>query len=128
MNYRPTFGIRNLILENCDDEGQAKKTFEDECAQMSNELESAGATVMELESFGVDGAGYVLGRMWPEWTGPEEPGAPLPSGGADDEGRGLKGKGNEQPKGYPMYWWVPTDRPNLRSGSRKGTNCPKWEV
>jgi hypothetical protein len=25
-------------------------------------------------------------------VGPEEPGAPSPSGGADDEGRGLKGK------------------------------------
>jgi hypothetical protein len=27
-----------------------------------------------------------------------------------------------------MHWWVPADRPNLRLGSRKGTNCPKWEV
>ena len=27
-----------------------------------------------------------------------------------------------------FYWWVPTDRPNLRLGSRKGTYCPKWEV
>ncbi len=30
---------------------------------------------------------YHLGPYWPEWTGPEEPGAPSPSGGADDEGR-----------------------------------------
>jgi hypothetical protein len=30
-----------------------------------------------------------LGPYWPEWTrtGQEEPGAPSPSGGADDEGR-----------------------------------------
>ncbi len=42
-----------------------KKTFESqqnevEGAQMSNELEShgVGAMVMDLESFGVDGAGY----------------------------------------------------------------------
>ena len=27
------------------------------------------------------------GPCWPEWTGPEEPGAPSPSDGADDEGR-----------------------------------------
>ncbi len=57
---------------------------------------------------------------------------PLTLRGADDEGRGLKGSRNEQPKSYPMYGtnygWVPTDRPNLRLGSRKGTHCPKWEV
>ncbi len=35
---------------------------------------------------------------------------------------------DKQPTGYPMYWWVPTDRPNLRLGSRKGAYCPKWEV
>jgi hypothetical protein len=34
----------------------------------------------------------------PEWTGPEEPGAPSPSGGADDEGRGLKGKATNNRK------------------------------
>ncbi len=44
-------------------EGQAKYTFESkqndsERAQMSNELESDSAMVMNLESFGVDGAGY----------------------------------------------------------------------
>jgi hypothetical protein len=56
---------------------------------------------------------------------------PLTLRGADDEGRGLKGSNlNEQPKSYPMYWWLPTDRPNLRRrlGSRKGAYCPKWEV
>jgi hypothetical protein len=37
-------------------------------------------------------------------------------------------RNNKQPTGYPMYWWVPTDRPNLQLGSRKGTYCPKWEV
>jgi hypothetical protein len=38
-----------------------KKTFEsqqNECAQMSNELESDSAMLMNLESPGVDGAGY----------------------------------------------------------------------
>jgi hypothetical protein len=43
-----------------DNEGQAKKTFEsqqNEGAQMSNELESDRAMVMNLESFGVDGVG-----------------------------------------------------------------------
>jgi hypothetical protein len=30
---------------------------------------------------------YHPGPYGPEWTGPEEPGAPSPSGGADDEGR-----------------------------------------
>ena len=34
----------------------------------------------------------------PEWTGPEEPGAPSPSGGADDEGRGLRGKATNNRK------------------------------
>jgi hypothetical protein len=45
-----------------DHEGQAKKTFESKqnegvqiMGQMSNELESDGAMVMNLESFGVDG-------------------------------------------------------------------------
>jgi hypothetical protein len=40
---------------------EAKKTFEsqqNEGAQMSNELEGDVAMVMNLESFGVDGAGY----------------------------------------------------------------------
>ena len=44
-----------------DHEGQAEKTFEsyqNEGAQMSNELESNRATVTTLERFGVDGVGY----------------------------------------------------------------------
>ena len=35
---------------------------QNECSQMSNELESDSAMVMNLESFGVDGAGYDGGR------------------------------------------------------------------
>ncbi len=34
------------------------ESYQNECAQMSNELESDSSMVMILESFGVDGAGY----------------------------------------------------------------------
>ena len=52
---------------------------------------------------------------------------------ADDEGRRLRGSSNlnEQPRSYPIYWRVPTDRPrpNLRLGAkREHTGHPKWRV
>ncbi len=37
---------------------RSRANSSNECAQMSNELESDSAMVMNLESFGVDGAGY----------------------------------------------------------------------
>ena len=71
---------------------------------------------------------YHLGpSAGPRWSGPEEPGAPSPSAWLERRNVGIE-RNNEQPKSYPIYWWVPTDRPNLRLGSRKGTYCPKWEV
>jgi hypothetical protein len=72
------------------------------------------------------GPGHGLGPYWPEWTGPEEPGAPSPFAWLD--AGTLIEENNKQPTGYPMYWSLPTDRPNLRLGSRKGAYCPKWEV
>ena len=49
----------------------------------------------------------------PRWTGPEEPGAPSPSAGLttnDVDCREATNNGNA----ILFYWWVPTDRPNLR--------------
>ena len=63
----------------------------------------------------------------PWWTGPEEPGAPSPSAWLERRNVGLRGTTNNG-SAILFYWWVPTDRPNLRLGSRKGTYCPKWEV
>jgi hypothetical protein len=55
------------------------------------------------------------------------PGAPSPSAWLERRNVGLR-RSNKQPKSHPFYRWLPTDRPNLRLGSRKGTYCPKWEV
>jgi hypothetical protein len=41
----------------------------------------------------------ILGRMWPEWTGPEEPGAPSPFAWLD--AGTLIERNNEQPTSCP---------------------------
>ena len=44
---------------------------------------------------------------------------------AGTPGRWIERNNNlKQPKSYPVYWWLPTDRPNLRLGSRKGAYLP----
>jgi hypothetical protein len=51
---------------------------------------SAAVSPRFLSGMNFEGRGlpFKVGPYWPEWTGPEEPGAPsAPSGGADDEGR-----------------------------------------
>ena len=68
-----------------------------------------------------------VGPYWPEWTGPEEPGARSPSAWLERRNVGLRGATNNG-SAILFYWWVPTDRPNLRLGSRKGAYCPKWEA
>ena len=70
---------------------------------------------------------YHLGPLRPKWSGPEEPGAPSPSAWLERRNVRLRGTTNNG-SAILFYWWVPTDRPNLRLGSRKGTYCPKWEV
>jgi hypothetical protein len=40
----------------------------------------------------------------------------------------LRGENNKQRGLVLFYVWVQPTEGNLRSGSRKGTHCPKWEV
>ena len=66
---------------------------------------------------------HSVGPYWPEWTGPEEPGARSPSAWLERRNVGLRGKQRTTEK-LSKYWWLPTDRPNLRLGS-KGNKLPK---
>ena len=69
----------------------------------------------------------ILGRMWPEWTGPEEPGAPSPFAWLERRNVGLRGTTNNRQAILCTGGFQLTDQ---ISGwdPRKGTYCPKWEV
>ena len=69
----------------------------------------------------------ILGRMRAhDGPGQRSPGPAHPPPGWNAGTSNERNTNNRQ--AILFYWWVPTDRPNLRLGSRKGTYCPKWEV
>jgi hypothetical protein len=74
-------------------------------------------------------SGRALRPLRPKCTGPGRARGRLTLGVAvppkDVE---LRRRNNQQQEDVLFYVWVQPTEGNLRSGSRKGTHCPKWEV